>query len=83
MIASVSVVMAVFPALFAAVLILGSHVAAEALSPPRVWGSRLLGRASEPLLAAGWFLAIAALLLVSMLFGLVALFFSLLPNASG
>jgi hypothetical protein len=82
-IASVAVVMTIFPALFAAVLVLGSHVAAEALSPPRLLGQRLLGRAAGPALFAGWLAGIAALLLVTVGFGVVALFFSLLPNPHG
>jgi len=78
MIASVAVVMTIFPALFAAVLVLGSHVAAEALSPPRLFGSRLLGRVGAPVLFAGWLASLAVLFLVSVCFGAVALFFTLL-----
>lgn len=83
MIASVAVVMAVFPALFAAALVLGSHVAAEALSPPRLLGRRVFGRAAATLFFAGWLAMIAGLLLVSLWFGVMALFFTVLPNAQG
>lgn len=83
MIASVAVVMTIFPALFAAVLVFGSHVAAEALWPPRLFGHRFLGRMAGPVLFAGWLMGIAALLLLAVSFGVVALFFSLLPNPNG
>jgi hypothetical protein len=79
-IAGVAVVMAVFPALFAAVLVLGSHVAAQALSPPRLYGSRLLARVAHPLLVIGWMGMIAGLFLLSITFGAVALFFTTLPG---
>jgi len=75
--------MTIFPALFASVLVFGSHVAAESLSPPRLLGRRFLGRAAGPALFAGWLAGIAALLLVAIGFGVVALFFSLLPNPNG
>ena len=68
--------MAIFPALFAAVLALGSHIAAESLSPPKLWGSRLLSRAASPLLLLGWWLTLAVLLLASILFASYVLFVS-------
>ncbi len=79
MIASVAVVMTIFPALFAAVLVLGSHVAALAVSPPRLLGSRLLASLARPLLFSAWLWAIALLFLVSLSFGFVGLFVTLNP----
>jgi hypothetical protein len=74
MIASVAVVMAVFPALLAILLAMGSHVAAESLAPPRLFGSRLLSRLASPMLLLGWWAALAFLLLVAILFACVQLF---------
>ncbi len=74
MIANVGVLMTVLPALFAAVLVLGCHIAAQALAPPRVAGSRLLGAITGPLLVAGWFVGLAGLLLVALVFGAITLF---------
>lgn len=81
--ASVAVVMTIFPGLFAAVLILGSHIAAEALAPPRLLGRRVFGRMAAPLLFTGWIGLLALLLVTSVCFGVVALFFTLLPNPVG
>ena len=74
MLANVPVVMTVFPALFAAALALGSHIAAESLSPPKLWGSRRISRAATPILLLGWWLTLAVLLLTTILFGAYALF---------
>lgn len=81
--ASVAVVMTIFPGLFAAVLILGSHVAAEALALPRLLGRRILGRIAAPLLFTGWIGMLMLLLVTSLCFGVIALFFTLLPNPVG
>jgi hypothetical protein len=79
-IAGVSVVMTIFPALFAAVLVLGTHVAVEALWPQRLFGTRLLARVLNPFLLVGWLGAVAALFLLSICFGVLALFFTVLPG---
>ncbi|HEU0167530.1 MAG TPA: hypothetical protein VFS62_07120 [Chloroflexota bacterium] len=53
---------------------MGSHIAAESLSPPRLWGSRILSRFASPLLLLGWWATLAGLLLVSILFACYELF---------
>jgi hypothetical protein len=79
-IAGIGVVMTVFPALFAAVLVMGTQVAMESLSQRRLFGARIAARLLNPLLQLGWLLALAALMGVSIVFGAVSLFFTVIPG---
>jgi hypothetical protein len=55
-------------------------VAVEALSPRRLFGVRLVARLLDPFLLLGWLGAVAGLFLVSIAFGILALFFTVLPG---
>jgi hypothetical protein len=70
--ASVAVVLTIFPALFAAALIFGSHIAAEALAPPRLLGRRIIAKVAAPLLFTGWIAWLVLLLFTSLCFGVIA-----------